>query len=299
MPQHPVEGVRELLKFVARADIGPLIEVPLRNRFADRIQMLDRFHDHVADDDRGRDHGQDGDREREEIPAAGPPQQSAARAVYVADQETPYVHELYGVATHGVPDPIKLNSPLAPGEVVSSSSSPYLSADGLRAVFMAGFQASTLMKLFSVATDGGAAPVLLSGSAVAGGGVSIFRVSADGTRVAYVADQDIDETRELYGTLADGSIAPVKLHPPLAADRDVFSFDFASGGARVVYVADQDTRDRLEGEGRVAFRYCSPVGATEDNPNGSIRAIASAPVCFAISTSRLAISGRAIEVPKR
>ncbi len=42
------------------------------------------------------------------------------------------------------------------------------------------------------------------------------------------------------------------------------------------FFADEATLDRLEGEGRVAFRYCSPSGAltASDNPNGSIRNIA-------------------------
>jgi len=42
------------------------------------------------------------------------------------------------------------------------------------------------------------------------------------------------------------------------------------------YFADQNTLDELEGEGRVAFRYCSPEGAVTDaaNPNGSQRNIA-------------------------
>jgi phosphoribosylformylglycinamidine synthase len=42
------------------------------------------------------------------------------------------------------------------------------------------------------------------------------------------------------------------------------------------YFADEDTLDRLEGEGCVAFRYCSASGeVTEDaNPNGSSRNIA-------------------------
>jgi phosphoribosylformylglycinamidine synthase I len=42
------------------------------------------------------------------------------------------------------------------------------------------------------------------------------------------------------------------------------------------YTADPDTLDRLEGEGRVAFRYCTPSGAITDadNVNGSARAIA-------------------------
>jgi len=42
------------------------------------------------------------------------------------------------------------------------------------------------------------------------------------------------------------------------------------------YFADAETLDRLEGEGRVAFRYCSDSGETSDgaNANGSARNIA-------------------------
>ena len=42
------------------------------------------------------------------------------------------------------------------------------------------------------------------------------------------------------------------------------------------YFADAATLDRLEGEGRVAFRYCDAVGAVTDaaNPNGAQRNIA-------------------------
>ena len=42
------------------------------------------------------------------------------------------------------------------------------------------------------------------------------------------------------------------------------------------YFADQTTLDRLEGEGLVAFRYCTPKGELSDdaNPNGSQRNIA-------------------------
>jgi len=42
------------------------------------------------------------------------------------------------------------------------------------------------------------------------------------------------------------------------------------------YFADKDTLDRLEGNGLVAFRYCTEAGAVTDeaNPNGSQRNIA-------------------------
>lgn len=42
------------------------------------------------------------------------------------------------------------------------------------------------------------------------------------------------------------------------------------------YVTDPDTLARLEGEGRVAFRYCAPDGTVDPglSPNGSLNAIA-------------------------
>jgi phosphoribosylformylglycinamidine synthase len=41
------------------------------------------------------------------------------------------------------------------------------------------------------------------------------------------------------------------------------------------YVTDDETLARLEGEGRVAFRYCDALGdVTKRNPNGSRHAIA-------------------------
>ena len=41
------------------------------------------------------------------------------------------------------------------------------------------------------------------------------------------------------------------------------------------YVADAATIEQLEGDNRVAFRYCDASGdVTRDNPNGSINSIA-------------------------
>ena len=48
------------------------------------------------------------------------------------------------------------------------------------------------------------------------------------------------------------------------------------GHAEGNYFADEETLKQLEGEGRVAFRYCTPKGEISDeaNPNGSQRNIA-------------------------
>jgi phosphoribosylformylglycinamidine synthase len=64
----------------------------------------------------------------------------------------------------------------------------------------------------------------------------------------------------------------------------VFTGDYEAGRPVAIpiahgdgnYFADEDTLDRLEGEGRIAFRYCDETGAATEaaNPNGSQRNIA-------------------------
>ena len=63
-----------------------------------------------------------------------------------------------------------------------------------------------------------------------------------------------------------------------------FTCNYGNGGVLRIpiahhegnYNADEDTLDRLEGENRVAFRYCTPDGELDGNanPNGSARHIA-------------------------
>jgi phosphoribosylformylglycinamidine synthase subunit PurQ / glutaminase len=74
------------------------------------------------------------------------------------------------------------------------------------------------------------------------------------------------------------------VHLRVENNQTVFTCGYAAGQTICVptahhdgnYTADRDTLDRLEGEGRVAFRYCSPSGdlVDSDNVNGSARAIA-------------------------
>jgi phosphoribosylformylglycinamidine synthase len=74
------------------------------------------------------------------------------------------------------------------------------------------------------------------------------------------------------------------VHLRVENNQTVFTCGYAAGQTIRVpvahhdggYTADPETLDRLEGEGRVAFRYCDPSGelADGDNVNGSIRAIA-------------------------
>src|SRR5580704_3557082 len=74
------------------------------------------------------------------------------------------------------------------------------------------------------------------------------------------------------------------LHLRVENSQTIFTCGYAAGQAIRVpvahhdgnYTADEATLDRLEGDGRVAFRYCSPEGelTDADNVNGSMRCIA-------------------------
>jgi phosphoribosylformylglycinamidine synthase subunit PurQ / glutaminase len=74
------------------------------------------------------------------------------------------------------------------------------------------------------------------------------------------------------------------VHLRVETSQTVFTCGYEAGQAIRVpvahhdgnYTADEATLDRLEGEGLVAFRYCSAAGrlTAEDNVNGSARSIA-------------------------
>jgi phosphoribosylformylglycinamidine synthase len=74
------------------------------------------------------------------------------------------------------------------------------------------------------------------------------------------------------------------VHLRVETSQTIFTCGYEAGQAIRVpvahgegnYTADPATLDRLEGEGLVAFRYCSPSGelTDEDNVNGSARFIA-------------------------
>ena len=74
------------------------------------------------------------------------------------------------------------------------------------------------------------------------------------------------------------------VHLRVENNQTIFTCGYAAGQTIRVpvahhdggYTADPETLDRLDGEGRVAFRYCGAGGALsdQDNFNGSARAIA-------------------------
>jgi len=171
-----------------------------------------------------------------------------SKVVYIADQNTDNVFELFVVPIEGGA-PLKLNAPLvANGDVLNPARffeavAFQISPDGSRVVYSADQNIDDVFELFSVSINGG--PVVkLNGNLTSDGDIELFKISPDGTRVVYFADQDINDVPELFSVPINGG-AVVKLNTDLVAGRRVFPFfDISSDSSRVVYSADQS----IEGE---------------------------------------------------
>jgi Tol biopolymer transport system component len=169
----------------------------------------------------------------------------SSRVVYVADQETATVSELYSVPLGGpAATGIKLNGALVTGGNVSSFR---ISPDSGRVVYFANQQTATVSELYSVPLGGPAATgIKLNGALVTGGNVSSFRISPDSGRVVYLADQQTDNVYELYSVpLLGPAAAGVKLNVTQVVG-DVISFSISPDSSRVVYSADQETVNIFE-----------------------------------------------------
>jgi len=180
-----------------------------------------------------------------------------SRVVYVADQETGGVDELYCVPIEGGLA-IRLNRPLPVGGDVSDDFQ--FDPQGTTVVFRSDQEGVGNTELWSVPVEGGDV-VRLNGPLVAGGDVAgfpsdVFDISPDGATVVYIADQATNDVFELWSVPIQGGEA-VRLNASLVTGGDVGDFDLSSSitpdSATVVYPADQDVNGVLE-------VYAVPIG---------------------------------------
>src|SRR5262245_1443708 len=154
--------------------------------------------------------------------------------LYLADQDTPGVVELY---RHPVPGwgtgTLKLNAPLASGGNVSAFLD--LEWNGQRLAVYRADQTAGVSELFAVSILEGGTPQRLSGSLVAGGDVGEFQVA--GSAVYFLADAEVDGRTELYRTDLASPLTRVKLSGTMASGRAVTSFQIAPDSSRVLYRA--------------------------------------------------------------
>ena len=163
------------------------------------------------------------------------------RVVYVADQTTDGVFELFAVSVMGGP-PTRLNGELPSGGSVAATSSNTdfrISPNDQWVVYIADQNEDDVFELFSVPIQGGT-PVRLNAELESfGSDVVGFQISFDSQQVVYLADQNNNDTFELFSVPITGGSA-VRLNADLTSSGDVNAFQINQMSNQVVYLADQN-----------------------------------------------------------
>jgi hypothetical protein len=141
----------------------------------------------------------------------------SSRVVYLADQDTDNVWELFSVPLAGGAS-IKLNGSLVAGGNVGG---PFgqgqhyafeISPDSSWVAYNADQDTDGMFELYSVSLTGGG-PIKLNNPLVLGGDVfDDFEISPDSSRVVYRADQDTDGINELYSVPVEGNSAAWEMY---------------------------------------------------------------------------------------
>mgnify|MGYP001393646739 CR=1 FL=1 len=165
---------------------------------------------------------------------------SPSRVVYLADQDTDQVVELYSAPVDGSASASRLSPSLAPGEVCNGFE---LTLDGARAVFV--LLGPAQRRLFVAPVDGSAPATLVFSSGLLG--PFHFRLGPDGAHLALLASLNVPGRDELYSLALEAASAPVRLNARLAPGGDVQGLPlFSADGSELVYFADGDVDDVLE-----------------------------------------------------
>jgi len=162
-----------------------------------------------------------------------------SRVVYLADQETDGVLELY--SSDGVHPPVKLNAPLVLGGDVGGSLGRDrldITPDGARVVYLADQEIDNKVQVYSVPIDGSQSPVRLD-PALPGQSFVSFRIAPDAQRVAF------EGSGVLYTAPIDGSTAAVQFTSSLSDPFSGRTYEISPDSARVVYRADFSGVDQL------------------------------------------------------
>lgn len=171
-----------------------------------------------------------------------------SRLIYVADQETVDVDELWMVPLAGrVPGaPQKLSGTMVAGGDVDDFDT-FLSPDGNYVAYIADAETDVFSEVWVVDISGPvpSAPVKVSAPMQPTGDATMVSWSPDSTRLMYLADQDTEGVVEIYVVGIGGALpaTPVKVNAPLPTGRLVVSsltngFVWSPDGTWVAYRAD-------------------------------------------------------------
>ncbi len=184
-------------------------------------------------------------------------------AIYIADQDTNDVFELYSVPVLGGAPPTRLNAPLVAGGNVYSAE---IHIDSAWVVYLADQDIDGVDEVFAVPITGGAV-VQLSNPLVAGGTVESFALAHAVGRVIYLADQDIDQVMELYSAPIPGvGTGPLRKISPVLMAGGVQDYRVAPDGLRVAYLESRGVTRTFHTAWSTGFGW----GQASENVRGSV-----------------------------
>jgi Tol biopolymer transport system component len=156
--------------------------------------------------------------------------------VFLADQSTAGVFELYSAPVGGGSAPVKLNGALAPGGNVVEFA---IDSSSQRVVYLADQRVDETFELFSAPIGGGSAPLPLNSFLTAEGDVSNFLLSPDGSTAIFRADRNDDEVFDLFTAPVGGGAPDVRLNDRTGLTGDVQpDFAISPDNQRVIFRFD-------------------------------------------------------------
>ena len=166
------------------------------------------------------------------------------RVVYLADQQTLDIIELYSIPISGPANAaVKLNGNLLDNDGHIDAFA--ISANSQQVVYLADQVTDQVFELYSAPISGNEEAIQLNPSLGIDRDVTAFAISPDSRSAVYLADSDINEVIELYQVAISGG-GSTKLNQDLDPGRNVTDFEIAANSGRVVYLADQVTDDIFE-----------------------------------------------------
>jgi len=181
----------------------------------------------------------------------------STKVVYIADQNTPNVNELYQVAFINPLNAPKLNVPLAAPKNVTDFA---ISSNSASVVYLADQNINGVFEIFPAPISGPGSATSLNSPLSAGQTITAFAITPDNSSVIYRANNTPAAQFALFlVTFAQPQTSVVTLNGALTPGGNVSSFTIAPNGSSVVYSADQNIVGVVE-----VFRVpITPVGAAQ------------------------------------
>ena len=177
-------------------------------------------------------------------PGPGPVGSGLLPVIYVADQTTAGIDELYMVDPSAPGGSVKLSAPLVAGGNVYDFA---LSPDGKSVIYIADQDIDSRYELYRVSLATPRAATKLNPQLQTNRDVMDFLQSPDGSKVVYRADSATVGLYDLYLVDLASPAAATKLSGALTLGGSVRSgYTISPDGTRVLYRADQEVVDQLE-----------------------------------------------------